>query len=135
MLGLIYRPLRAEHVEEVEIAPFMGSLQRFSQKLGYAIEAENDVLSEFYRHELEEVFGDLKAVEEHDGFPVGSTVKKIMDPLMRGLSASMLEKDWLETGVRYNDLIDGCNRCHSALEHEFIEILPAVGDPPYNQKF
>lgn len=45
---------RASH-EEVELAEPMSRLQYYSQKLGFAIEAENQPLAQFYLHEMEEL--------------------------------------------------------------------------------
>ena len=43
--------------------------------------------------------------------------------------------DWTTTWTAYEKLIDGCNRCHMATEHGFIKIVPAQGEPPFNQTF
>lgn len=121
--------------EEEEISPYMGELQRFSQKLGYAVNAGNLRLSEFYREEIGEVLAELKEVEEHDGFPIGDTVKVIMDPIMKDFHSAIERRDTKAVQAQYLTLIEGCNRCHAATEHEFIEITPAAGTPPFNQKF
>lgn len=122
--------------EEVELAPYMGSLQRFSQKLGYAAEAKNEELVEFYLHEIEETLDELEAtVPEHEGLPIAKPIRVIMFPLIEALEEAAHNSDWKKASTGYKDLIDGCNRCHAATEHEFIKITPASGGSPYNQKF
>ncbi len=119
----------------MEIAAHMGELQRFSQKLGYAANSGNQRLISFYGEEIGEALGELKEVETHDGFPIANTVKVIMDPIMEELSEAIEKRDMPALKSQYLSLIDGCNRCHAATEHEFIEITPATGAPPFNQKF
>ena len=121
--------------EEEEIAPYMGELQRFSQKLGYAVNAENLRLAEFYRHEVDEVLDHLETIKEHDGFPIGGSIRKIMTPLMGEFQSALHQQSWPAIKKGYLGLIDGCNRCHAATEHEFLIITPATGEPPFNQQF
>lgn len=122
--------------EKVELAPFMGNLQRYSQKLGLAIEARNRPLTEFYLEEVDEVLEEVELkVPEDDGLPVAETSQKIMRPLLQALKGSLPKEEWPAIRKYYVKLIDGCNRCHAALEHEFIVILPAQRESPYNQDF
>lgn len=129
--------LVAPESEEPELAAYMTTLQRFSQKLGYSVSAKNYPLSKFYLHELEETFEEIKdEVPEHDGFEISSTVRKIMDPLLEDFEKSLEDKDWRLASSGYKDLIEGCNRCHRATEHEFLKITPASGkNNPFNQDF
>ncbi len=121
--------------EEVELARLMGEAQRHCAKLGYSIEGRNLPLSQFYLHELEEVFGEVFVLKEHDGMPIGDPAAVIMRPLLVDLQERMPEASWPQTEASYRSLIAGCNRCHTATEHPFIEILPATGPALFNQRF
>jgi len=120
---------------EPELAVFMGELQRFSQKLGYAIEGRNQPLAAFYAHEIEEVLEQLIAVQEHDGLPIGSMAQTLAWPTVEPLRAAIDAADWSAADAHYPALIRSCNTCHQATKHQFIEILPASDPPPFNQKF
>lgn len=121
--------------EDLELATLMGDLQRFSAKLGYAIEGENRRLAEFYLHEIDEVRAQLLEVEEHDGMPIAEPVQIIFTPAERSLSAALEDRSFDRVREKYVGLIDACNRCHAATEHEFLVMTPAGGRPPFNQEF
>jgi len=129
----------AHHEEEghaVELAPYMGELQRFSQKLGYAIEGRSAPLAEFYLHEVTEVAEEIEEnVKEHDGFPIAALVKAQLTPQIAPLDDAVEAGDWKAAGTRYRALINSCNTCHVATEHAFIVLTPASGKPPFNQRF
>ena len=46
---------RNDTEKTAELVPFMGRLERISQKLGFAIMGRNSKLAEFYLHELHEM--------------------------------------------------------------------------------
>jgi hypothetical protein len=117
-----------------DLAVLMGEMQRHSMKLGYAIEARNPALAAFYLHEVEEALEGLEAIEEHDDFPIAAPARTIMRPLLDPLQRSV-DGDWPSAAAAYAALIDGCNRCHGATEHEFVVVTVPSGPPPYNQKF
>jgi hypothetical protein len=58
LLQLLPRAVWAE--EPVDLAAYMTRLQYFSHKAGLSIQAQNEPLSHFYLHELEEVKGCSK---------------------------------------------------------------------------
>lgn len=113
----------------------MGELQRHSAKLGYAIDGRNRELAEFYLEEVEEALATVERIPAHDGMPIGHPASVILRPLLPPLESDLETADWLAAGAAYGALIEGCNRCHTATEHAFIEILPPAGPPPYNQRF
>lgn len=120
---------------EVELASLMGELQRHSAKLGYSIAGSNGPLAEFYLHELEEVLEKVYELEEHDGMPIGAPAGVIMRQLVIDLDERLDSAEWPSAERSYRALIAGCNRCHTATEHAFLEILPATGSAPFNQRF
>lgn len=121
--------------DDVELATIMGEMQRHSMKLGYAINAQNQRLAEFYLHEVEETLEEIKAVREHDGLPIGHIAGVIVNPALPPLDNAIEAGDWTAANKAYQGLIEACNNCHTATQHEFIVILPATGTPPFNQKF
>ncbi len=130
-----HNTLAADDTEEVELAVLMGEMQRHSAKLGYALDARNQRLAEFYLHEVEEIVEELLEIEDHDGIQVRAAASPIVPPLVEALHQSLENADWAATSQAYSALIEGCNRCHSATEHEFIVVLEPEGPPPYNQAF
>ena len=59
-----------------------------------------------------------------------------MNPLLLQLEAAITAADWKSSWLQYEALVDGCNRCHAATEHEYIEILTTENVPSvFNQKF
>ncbi len=43
--------------------------------------------------------------------------------------------DWPAVDRAYDGLIDSCNRCHAASEHELIVVTRPVQSSPFNQRF
>lgn len=126
----------ASEEEHAELAPFMGQLQRFSQKLGYAIKARNPELAAFYLHELHEIAEDIeKEVPLHDGYQIAALCKAMLAPAIERCEKRMSKGSWEERWSSYTDVITSCNSCHLATAHAFIRILPADGRPPFNQDF
>ena len=121
--------------QEEDLARLMGELQRHSAKLGYAIKGRNRPLAEFYLEEVTEVMTGLETVSEHDGMPIAQPARTILSPVIEPLRRGLQASQWQEIQIAYEALIEGCNRCHSATEHAFIKILPASGEPPFNQAF
>lgn len=124
-----------EHEEEVELAALMTPLQSYAHKLGLAMKAENNRLADFYLHEVEELLEEIEDVETYEGMPVGRPTSVIMFPLVADLKSALSKGEWETSMLRYKDLLTGCNRCHTALEHEYIQIVPQLDQNPYMQDF
>ena len=62
-------------------------------------------------------------------------VEVIMDPTLPPLRQALDAADWPAAGEAYRTMIQACNRCHAASEHEYLIIEPATGPAPYNQRF
>ena len=128
--------LGGDDEEEVELAPYMSRAQGHSQKLGFAIAARNQPLASFYLHEIEETFEEVeREVPVHSGVPIAQYVSELISPAFEPFEKALEAKDWGAVRENYVALINRCNACHTKAEYEFIEILPASGKPPYNQKF
>ncbi len=136
VMGTVSLGLVGGDDEVVELAPYMSRAQGFSQKLGFAIEAHNQPLANFYLHEIEETFEEVgHDVPEHSGVPVAQYISELIMPAFEPFEKVLEAKDWGAARENYVALINRCNSCHTKSEYEFIEILPASGKPPYNQKF
>lgn len=121
--------------EEVELAILMSRLQVHTDKLGYSVQARNRPLAGFYLAEIEETYEELAAIPEHDGYPVAHPAGVILAPLLERLQGELAAGEWSAAADGYAALVDGCNRCHAATEHEYVVILPVSGPPPYSQRF
>lgn len=122
--------------EHAELAEPMSRMQYYAQKLGYSIQAENAPLAAFYLHELEELTEvTQEEVPEYEGHPIGTLLKQVLAPALRVQHDALERGDWEMTRQRYRQLIQSCNACHAATEHGFIQLTPAEGDPPFNQRF
>lgn len=122
--------------EHAELAEPMGQMQYFSQKLGYAIEAENTELADFYLHELEELAGTIREeITEYEGFQIAELTGAMLVPMLEAQEEALDSGDWSATQQSYEQLIQSCNACHAGTEHGFIQITPAEGEPPFNQRF
>ena len=110
-----------EH-EASEVAPHMAQLEHHATKLGLSIVADNPRLAAFYLEELNETLTELgEDVPLHDGIDFESLIEIIMWPLTAKLSTA-IELDNGKSWAAYEALVDGCNRCHSSTEHEFIRL-------------
>jgi hypothetical protein len=127
-------PAHADRIERHgEPSEHMARLERFTTKLACAIDAENSRLTEFYAEEIREAAEALsREVPEHDGLPLGDAVRTILLPLVDPVSKAAKAGAWPEVEVRFAEMIDGCNRCHAAMEHEFVRIRPSLDDPRCN---
>ncbi|MEE2777640.1 MAG: hypothetical protein VYE73_12870 [Acidobacteriota bacterium] len=125
----------AQPEEEVELGAIMGVVQRHTQKLGYSIARRNAPLATFYLEELEETVAEVYELEAHDGMVIGQPARTTLEPMVGPLSDRVAVEDWEGAHTGYVALIDACNRCHAATEHEFIVILEPEGPSPYNQAF
>jgi hypothetical protein len=114
----------------------MSELQRYSQKLGYAIEGENQRLADFYMHEIDAVLSEIEAeVPVYSGIAIPEHVRALMRPSVEPVGQAIDAEDWEQAQQRYEAMISACNACHNATDFGFIKITPASGDPPFNQTF
>ena len=130
------------HGEEghVELAPYMSDLQRFSQKLGYAIQARNGELGRFYMHEVEQALKEAaEQVPEYEGHDIAGLSEELFIPsleqLDQRLEAPEGEEAWAQIDKAYQNMIGACNTCHVQSDHGFIVIEEPDGEPPFNQRF
>lgn len=124
-----------EH-EHAELAEPMSRMQYYSQKFGYAINAENAALADFYLHEMEELAETVQEeIPEYEGHAIGMLTEQLLTPTLRLQREALKAGDWEGTRQNYLRVIKTCNGCHAATNHGFIVITPAEGEPPFNQRF
>ena len=120
----------------VELAPYMTRLQRYKQRLGFAIEAKNQKLAAYYLKEIDETSETISLkVPVLDGQPIAENMKSFLEPAISPLERSLKAGDWAATAGAYQTLVERCNACHVQTRHEFIVVLPASGEPPRGQRF
>ena len=117
------------------LAPYMSTQQHYAHKLGLAIQSKNKPLAQFYLEELEEGFEMIeKKFPTYDNLPIASLVKSVIDPAKPALVKTLAASDWPAAGVAYSNLVNACNTCHAAAQHEFVKIAVPTSNP-FNQSF
>jgi predicted nucleic acid-binding Zn ribbon protein len=116
-------PLKEHGADEFDVVFRMMKLQWLTNKLWFAGNARNSLLTEFYLHEIEEHMEEFAEAEVvYDGFQLSALMRA------HGLAALDLAENRLKTDGFdnfqdiYSNLISGCNNCHSGTNHGFIQI-------------
>ena len=121
-----------DHIELVEL---MESLQIYTHKIHLSLEAGNSRLAGFYSHEMEEVVETLKDIDEYDSPPVGKLVEDRLEPAFKAFRNSLRgKKGGSSTDLAFDALLQACNGCHEATNHEFIVVVKNPHNP-YMQSF
>lgn len=119
-----------------ELADVMGQLQKYAHKYALAVEAENHELATFYFHEVRASTDDIKAnIPGYEGYDIARFMTLMFDPTIEPVETALANRNWEEIREKTIDLIDGCNSCHNATSHGFIQITPGFSKNPYNQDF
>ncbi len=105
-------------------------------KLGLAGQAGNWPLAAYALAELREVFaGIAKAKPRFRGLPVGELAEAALGPPMNALDIGIRQKDKVKFAAAYIQLTQGCNACHSTLNHPFVVIKAPEASAFANQDF
>jgi hypothetical protein len=131
---LLSPPLASLADEAVELVVYMQRLQYFAHKAGLSIQAQNEPLTRFYLHELEEVIEKLKKVKEYDGYPISAFTQQILEPAFEQLEKSVEAQQPTRVQADYEAMLQACNKCHKATAHGYIKIEKRV-DNPFMQSF
>lgn len=133
--GVWVRETRADASKTEELVPYMELFAHLTHKLGLAIQAKNEPLASFYLEEIEATAGIVKRkFPAYDNMEIASLVNAMLIPSLDPLKKSIKSKNWVIISAGYNKLVDSCNDCHGATDHEFIQITPATNNP-FNQSF
>jgi hypothetical protein len=112
----------------------MNALQLRHEKLWFAGNAENWPLAAF---ELEEIDESLQRVAqwhaENKDLPMGPSIKAYTQAGRYDLSQSIAHQDRDQFVTAFDELTNGCNRCHQSAKHSFIVIQRPTGPSMSNQ--
>jgi len=101
----------------------MNALQLRHEKLWFAGRAANWSLAAF---ELEEIEESLERVArwhaDNPDIPMAPSIKAYTQAGRYALTQSIAHGDGEAFAKSFDELTDGCNRCHQAAKHEFIVI-------------
>jgi len=133
--GLSVRDTRADVGATEELMPYMEIMQHLSHKLGLAIQARNQPLAAFYLEEIQETTQIIqKKFPTYDKQDIAELAGAMLVPSLEPLKKSINAKSWAIANAGYTKLIDSCNDCHAATEHEFVKITAPTANP-FNQSF
>ncbi len=118
-----------------ELMPYMETMQHLSHKLGLAIQARNQPLAAFYLEEIEETTEIIqKKFPTYDTHDIGELAGAMLIPSIEPLEKSIGAGSWVVAGAGYTKLINSCNDCHAATDHEYVKITSPTANP-FNQSF
>ncbi len=134
-------PPNAADVAPVSYLMSMGDLMNtFVQprhaKLGLAGQAGNWPLAGYALAELREVFADIvKAKPKFMRLPVGELADTALGAPMNALDMAIRQKEPAKFAAAYDQLTQGCNACHTTLNHPFVVIKAPDASAFANQDF
>jgi hypothetical protein len=122
--------------EGFEIAVYMNSLQRHSNKLWFAGDAGNWELAKFYVHELEESMEKIEHANVYeDGIAISPLIRNFGLKSVEEIETAIQKKDVKLFETSYDLLVANCNNCHNTVNHSFIKIqrpkTPALDNQIY----
>ena len=105
-------------------------------KLGLALHANNWDLAAYYHKELTQAFHTVATVQpKYMKFTVSEAFESMTGDAMHGLDDAIRARDAKRAAAAFSDLTDGCNSCHTALDHAFVVIkVPEASSFP-DQEF
>ena len=92
-------------------------------KLGLAGRAENWPLAGYALVEIQQVFAGIKKAQPRfRGLPVAELVDAALGQPVKAVEAAIKQQDAKKFAVAYDQLTQGCNACHQAVDHSFVVI-------------
>lgn len=92
-------------------------------KLGLAGRAENWPLAAYALVEIRQTFaGIIRAQPRFGGLPVAEIADAALTQPMAAVEAAIKQQDRQKFAAAYDQLTEGCNACHAALDHRFVVI-------------
>jgi hypothetical protein len=105
-------------------------------KLGLAGRAENWPLATYALVEIRQVFaGSKKAQPRFAGLPVAELVDAAIGQPLNAVEAAIKQQDAKKFVAAYDQLTQGCNACHQAVDHPFVVIKVPDASAFPNQDF
>lgn len=119
-------------VESPSTLLLMAHMERFSEKMFFAAEADNWELADIYAHELEEIAEDLidGGYVAHD-IPLADFAVAFV-PAVDAVADAIDARDYERFLQSYSALTATCNACHTAVGYGAVRIIvPESSDHPY----
>ena len=92
-------------------------------KMGLAAQAENWSLAGYYFKELKAGFGVVgRAIPRWKGLPIPDLIEASVDPTFPVLDFAIKAGEPRQFAEAYGKITQGCNNCHSTMDHPFIHI-------------
>lgn len=105
-------------------------------KLGIAGHAANWALAEYALVEIRQAFASIiKAQPKFHGMPVGELVDAAVSQPINAVEAAIKQQDPQRFVAAYDQLTQGCNACHAAVDHPFVVIKTPDAPAFPNQEF
>ena len=129
---------------DAEAAPFnpqMAALmsmliQPRHAKLGLAARERNWELAAYAHKELAQALSTVAKVQpKFRNLTVAEMIESMTAESMGAVETAIQAKDAKKLAEAYDNLTDGCNSCHAAVNHGFIVIKPPEASSFPNQEF
>jgi hypothetical protein len=105
-------------------------------KLGLAFRERNWALAAYAYKELQQAFATVGTVQpKWRNLTVAEMITSMTGEPMRDLGDAIQAKNAKQFSQAFDALTDGCNSCHTALNHEFIVIKTPDASAFPNQEF
>jgi len=105
-------------------------------KLGLAGRAQNWALAGYALVEIRQAFaGITKAQPRFRGLPVGELVDAALTQPLNAVDAAIKQQDPQRFAAAYDEVTQGCNACHGAVDHPFVVIKAPDASAFPNQDF
>ena len=127
----------SEAGEQVDpVVPIMTSMHSFLYKAGLSLRKDNLELADFYLHEIEEMNHQLKQIQEFEGNKIAEPATELLEPHLQKMAKTIDTGDSRAALSDMQAVIDGCNACHAATNHDFIYIVDTSNEQnPLMQSF
>ncbi len=105
-------------------------------KLGLAGAAGNWPLAAYALAEIRQTFtGIIKAQPKFRGYPVADLVDAALKQPLAAVDEAIKQQDPKKFATAFDQLTQGCNACHSSLDHPFVVIKVPNASAFPNQDF
>jgi len=105
-------------------------------KLGLAGRTGNWPLATYALVEIRQVFAGIKKAQPRfAGLPVAELVEAAIGQPLNAVEAAIKQQDAKKFAVAYDQLTQGCNACHQAVDHPFVVIKVPDASAFPNQDF
>ena len=105
-------------------------------KLGLAGHAQNWALAGYALVEIRQAFAGITKVQPRfRGLPVGELVDAALSQPLSAVDAAIKQQDPQKFAAAYDQLTQGCNACHAAVDHPYVVIKAPDASAFPNQEF